>query len=264
MYDYYLGGHHNTPTDRALAEQMIAFSPRIVPSARSNRAFLRRVVQFLAAQGIDQFLDLGSGIPTVGNVHEVLMRINLRAHVVYVDIDPVAVSWSRRILAGNQRVAAIQADARDIAGLLHHPDVQRLLDFSRPVAVLMIALLHFIPDDAQAFGITRTLHDVLAPGSYIALSHGTHDEAARDRLAVPGPLEQRMAQATQVYDRAANQLRLRSPAQIAALLEGFTPVAPGLAYVPDWRPDAAEDVLFTQSEHSGMLGAVAQKHYGRE
>src|SRR2546423_11334318 len=146
MYDYFLGGYHNFEIDRKAAEAAIAIYPDFALVMRANRAFLRRAVEYLVAQGVDQFLDIGSGIPTVGNVHEVAQRANPAARVVYVDSDPVAVAHSSAILQGTANTAVIRADTRHPAQILGHPDVRRLLHFDKPLALLLVFILHFIID----------------------------------------------------------------------------------------------------------------------
>lgn len=157
MYDYLLGGFHNFAIDREAAERVKRIYPDIALGMQANRAFLRRVVNFLLARGIDQFLDIGSGIPTVGNVHEVAERINPAARIVYVDSDPMAVAHGEVILQGNTHATVIQADARRPEKILNDPKVKYLLDFQRPVGVLIVALLHFIPDDANAYHLVGQL-----------------------------------------------------------------------------------------------------------
>ncbi len=147
MYDYILGGNHNTEADRIAAERARAIYPDMPLVFRANRAFLRRAILYLIEQGIDQFLDVGSGIPTVGNVHEIAQYANPDAHVVYVDVDPVATALSAAVLGGNAQATVIQADARDPAAILAHPETRRLLDFDRPVALLLVSMLLFVPDD---------------------------------------------------------------------------------------------------------------------
>ncbi len=179
MYDYILGGVHNTEADRIAAEQARAALPDMHLIFRANRAFLRRAVLYLATQGIDQFLDVGSGIPTVGNVHEIAHNVNEDARVVYVDVDPVAVQFSAAILRDNAQATVIQADARDPASILGHPETRRLLDLDRPVALLLVSMLMFVPDDTEATGLVRAFRDALAPGSYLMPAVGRQ---ARDAL----------------------------------------------------------------------------------
>ena len=157
VYDYYLGGSHNFPADREMARQAIAMWPELPRIMQANRAFMRRAVRYLIGQGVSQFLDIGSGIPTVGNVHEVAQAAEPEARVVYVDVDPVAVAHSRAILAGDDRTDVVHADLRDVQGVLKDPRTVRLLDLSRPVGVLMVALLHFVPAAADPAGVLAAL-----------------------------------------------------------------------------------------------------------
>src|SRR5215213_11358434 len=175
IYDYLLGGFYNFDVDRAAAQKITGVLPDMPLFMRANRTFLRRVVRFLTDQGIDQFLDLGSGIPTVGNVHEVAQQINPSARVVYVDNEPVAVTHSRTILQGNPRATVIQADLRKPEVILGHPETQRLLDLNKPTAVLFLSVLLFVTDDEEAYRLVRAVRDALVPGSYMAISHPTDD-----------------------------------------------------------------------------------------
>jgi len=230
VYDFYLGGAHNFDADRRMAEQALAVLPDAPLMARANRAFLRRAVQFLVDRGIRQFLDIGSGIPTVGHVHEIAQRTAPDARVVYVDIDPVAVSHSRQILAGNERVAAIQEDVRRPEQILEHPGLMALLDFAEPVAVLVVALFHFVPDADDPADLLARLTAPLAPGSHLVISHAT-DDAPRD-----------FTKGMEVYRRGGIDVALRSHAEIAALFGDFALVDPRLVWVPQWRPDSPDDV----------------------
>jgi S-adenosyl methyltransferase len=249
MYDYFLGGHHNFAIDRRAAEQLIAIYPDTQMAARAHRAFLRRAVSFLSSQGIDQFLDIGSGIPTLGNVHEIAQRGNPATHVVYVDSDLIAVAHSSAILKDVPNTVVIQADARQTAQLLAHPEIQRLLDFSRPVAILLFTLLHFITDDSEAHQTVRSLSDILIPGSYLALSHAANEH-------VPREMQQ---QGEQVYARSNNPLKIRTRAQIQAYFDGFELLAPGLVYVPSWHPEEPDDIFREQPERSHVFGGIARK-----
>jgi hypothetical protein len=231
VYDYYLGGSHNFAVDRQMAAQAIADWPNLPTIIGANRAFLRRVVRFLVDAGIRQFLDLGSGIPTVGNVHEVAQRASPDTRVVYVDIDPVAVAHSRLILAGDRRTTAIRADLRRPAQLLTDTEVCRLLDLSQPVAVLMVAVLHFVPDTDDPAGIIASYRDAIAPGSYLALSHATHD--GQPEQAAPHQA---------LYARTATPMTMRSYGEITKLLDGFDLIEPGVVRLPLWRPDPGSEV----------------------
>jgi SAM-dependent methyltransferase len=246
MYDYLLGGSHNFAADRLAADQALRHMPELVPVMHANRAFLRRAVRFLIAAGVRQFLDLGSGIPTVGNVHEVAHRDDPEARVVYVDIDPVAVAHSQAILADHPGATAIQADLRDPRPLLAHPDLRTFLDLSEPVAVLLVAVLHFVPDQpARLIGHFR---DAIAPGSYLVISHASTEGQP------PGGIEDARA----VYARSAEPVIMRSRAEIAALFDGFTLVEPGLVRLPLWRPDSDVEQETGQHDFPGFAG-VARK-----
>jgi hypothetical protein len=230
VYDYYLGGSHNFQADREMARRAIEMWPDLPQIMQANRAFLRRAVTFLLEQGIRQFLDIGSGIPTVGNVHEVAQAGDPQARVVYVDTDPVAVAHSRAILAGNDRTEVVQADLRDVDTVLGHPRTTRLLDLSEPVGVLMVALLHFVPREAQPDVIVQRYRDRLAPGSYLAVSHATHEGQPEQA----GPH-------TALYQRTGTPMTMRSRTEVAALFAGFELVEPGVVFLPQWRPDPGTD-----------------------
>jgi len=249
MYDFFLGGGHNFAVDRQAAQRAIALWPDLPQVMQVNRAFLRRAVDFLTAQGIEQFLDIGSGIPTAGNVHEVAQRANPAARVVYVDIDPVAVAHSRALLKDAPLTAVIQADARRPEQVLGHPETARLLDLRRPVAVLVVALLHFVSADAEALGLIRALRDATPRGSYLALSHATAERAS----------EEMRQQAVQLYAAATSQMTFRSPAAIARYFEGYALAEPGLVYLPRWRPEEADDLFVEDPERSLMVGGVGRR-----
>lgn len=243
MYDYYLGGSHNFAIDRQAAAQAIALWPDLPLLMQANRAFLRRVVRFLVAQGIDQFLDIGSGIPTVGNVHEIAQAANPASRVVYVDIDPVAVAHSRALLGANPCATAILGDARSPETVLAHPEVERLLDRDRPIAVLLIALLHFVPDDAAATALVRTLRDAISPGSYLAISHASFEGR---------PAESQTHQA--LYERTPTPMAMRSRAAITDFFDGLRLVEPGVVYLPAWRPEAPDEVDAHPERFAGLAG----------
>ncbi len=249
MYDYFLGGFHNVAIDRQAAEAVLRVFPEASLALQANRAFLRRVVHFLTAQGIDQFLDLGSGIPTVGNVHEVAQHANPAARVVYVDVDPVAVEHSNAILAGNAHAMAIEADARHPERLLWHPDVRRLLDFRRPIGVLIVALLHFLPDDTDAYGLVRAVREEIASGSYIAITHGTADSMPQDIAE----------QTERLYAGTTNPGKYRSRSAVERFFAGFTLVDPGVVYVPLWQPEGPDDLFVREPERSINFAGVGYK-----
>ena len=246
VYDYYLGGSHNFESDRAFGRQALDAFPDLRQVLRDNRAFLRRVVLHLIAAGVDQFLDLGSGIPTVGNVHEVAQAVNPEARIVYVDHDPVAVTHSRALLGGNDRATAIADDIREPRLVLQHAVATGLLDLGRPVAVLFIAVLPFIDDADRPAELIAEYMSATAPGSYLAVSHPLRgDQLGTRDLA-------------KVYDqsRSPNALRLRSRAQIEAMFGDLTVVDPGVVLMPRWRPELTDDAEAPEvdADYPGLAG----------
>jgi hypothetical protein len=233
VYDWWLGGDHNFQSDIDAARTSVALDQNMRATARANRAFLGRAVRFLAAEaGIRQFLDIGSGIPTQDNVHQVAQAVAPGARVAYVDHDDVAVAHSRLILHDSPDTTVIQADLRQPEDILADPSVQLLLDFSRPVGLLLVAVLHFLPDDDRVREILDILRGALAPGSYLVISHTCRD-------ADPVMAQQH----EKVYNnRVDTTFRMRTRAEIAGLFDGFTLTEPGLVWVPEWRPDSPADV----------------------
>ena len=249
IYDYLLGGYHNFEIDREVAKRFIEILPRAPLIMRANRAFVRRVVRFLEGQGIDQFLDIGSGIPTVGNVHEIAQEINPSARVVYVDLDPVAVRHGEEILRENANTAVIEGDVREPQAILNHPEVSRLLDLGKPTAVLLTSVLLFLTDDDEAYRVVRTLRDALVPGSYLAISRATTEGASPEQVE----------EGRRLYAAAGSPIKLRSRAQIEKFLAGLDLVEPGLVYLPLWRPEGPDDLYYDQPQQAGNLGAVGRK-----
>jgi SAM-dependent methyltransferase len=246
LYDYALGGSHNFAADRELFRQLTVALPDLAWQAQASRAFLRRAVRFCLAAGVRQFLDIGSGIPTRGNVHEIAYRIVPDARVVYLDIDPVAVAHGRAILAGNERVSMLQEDLRRAGHIVNHPEVRRLLDFDQPMAVLLVAMLHLIPDTDDPGRRVTQLRDAIAPGSYLVISHGTAE--SRPQATVEG---------VQVLQRCGVPATLRGREQVARFFAGFELVEPGIVWAPQWRPDAGE--LDDHPERSIMIAGVGRK-----
>jgi hypothetical protein len=245
VYDYWLGGNHNFQADRDLARTIIALDPNIRATMRANRAFLGRVVRFLAGQaGIRQFLDIGSGIPTENNVHQVAQDTAPGSRVVYVDNDDVAVAHSRLLLADDPDTTVIQADLREPAKILDDAQTRRQLDLAQPVAVFLLAVLHFIADNGQAARIIATLRDELAPGSYLVICHACRDE--QPKLA--NSFE------TVYNSRAAAQLTMRTRDEISRLYDGFTLLKPGLVWIPEWRPDSPDDIPEDPSRYWALVG----------
>jgi S-adenosyl methyltransferase len=241
-YDYALGGAHSFAVDREYFREFEAALPGARLILRANRAFLHRAVRFMVEAGIRQFLDIGSGIPTVGNVHEIAQDAAPGARVVYVDIDPVAVAHSRLILADNGNAAAIQEDLRRPDAILDHPDTRRLIDFDEPVGLILAAVLHVIPDEDDPYGILARLAGVLSPGSYVAISHAT-----------PGNRPEEVAAAERVTKRSSTPGTIRTRAEVLRFFAGFDLVEPGLVWTAQWRPYSPEDV----GEHPERLVTYA-------
>ena len=249
IYDYNLGGHHNLEVDRIVAQTINAVCPDMALNAHANRAFLRRAVQFLVSQGIQQFLDVGSGLPTIGNVHEIAQRDHPAARVVYVDIDPTAVAHSSAILADNPNATAIQADARQPDRILGHAEVKRLLDFRRPMGILFLSVLHFVVNDEEATRAVHALRDAAAPGSYLAVSHLSFDGVPRETAE----------QFQQLGARSAIPSKARSRAEILPLFDGLEWVEPGLVRIPLWRPEGPDDVFLDCPERVLGWAGVGRK-----
>jgi SAM-dependent methyltransferase len=252
IYDYWLGGSHNFLPDQDVGRPIAAIEPNMRAIARANRAFLGRAVRVLSDAGIRQFLDIGSGIPTQSNVHEVAQRADPGARVAYVDIDPVAIAHSKVILAGNQNAAIIDADLREPEKILAHQAVERLVDFgqpaSQPAGLLLLVVLHVIADAEDPWRIVAMLRDALAPGSYLVLGHATYE----GKPAVAHATEK-------VYNRSVStELHLRSRAQILRFFDGLDLADPGLVYAPQWRPDSPADVPSDPSQFGCLVG-VARK-----
>jgi S-adenosyl methyltransferase len=249
MYDYFLGGAHNFAVDREAAEQLYKLFPDLPLIAQANRAALRRAVVALIDAGVEQFLDIGSGIPTAGPVHEVAQRVNPRARVAYVDSEPVAVAHSQAILRSVPNTLSVHADARDAEELVHRDDLRALIDFEKPIAVLLVALLHFVPEDEVAFDIVRSLRDAVPSGSYIVITHAATEQNEPDRLDA----------VETVYRQSTSPFHFRSREQIAALFEGFELVEPGLVYLPLWRPESDDDLLLDNPQRSNGYIGVGRK-----
>jgi O-methyltransferase involved in polyketide biosynthesis len=234
IYDYLLGGTHNFAADQEAARKTLEQFPLAPAMGRANRAFLRRAVRYLTEAGVRQFLDIGSGMPTQGNVHEIAQQIAADAQVVYVDIDPVAVSESLEILADNDRATAIHADLRQPQAILDHPLVRKHLDFDQPIALLLMAVLHFVPDDDEAHAAVSVLLDALAPGSYLAVSH-----VATEGFDLGAANKDSFKRVQAVYrQETATPGGLRTRDQLARFLERSALVDPGLVWITRWRPEA--------------------------
>ncbi len=247
MYDYYLGGKDNFAADRQAADRVLAAMPELREAVRANRQFLTRAVRQLSEFGIRQFLDIGSGLPTQGNVHEVAQAENPEARVVYVDYDPIVCSHGKVLLEQSGGVAVVQADIRQPDDILNHPDVRSLIDFEEPVGVLLVAIVHFLTDDDDPAGIIGRLRDAMAPGSYLVMNHGTGD-------GVPGR-DQAFKTTEKVYRASSAAVANRGRDEIRRLFDGFELIEPGLVWMPEWR--ATEPV--EHPERSITLAGVGRK-----
>jgi len=247
VYDWWLGGVHNFPADRDAGRELAAIAPNIRAVARANRAFLGRAVRYLAGAGVRQFLDIGSGIPANQNVHEIAHEAAPGSRVVYVDNDDVVVAHSKFILRGDPDATVIQADLRDPSAILAHPEARRLIDFTQPVGLLLVAVLHFIPDSGNPGEILAAFRTALAPGSYLALSHACYD-------AVP---EAGSAFRSVYNARVAGQVTHRTGQQVRRFFDGFTLADPGVVWLPEWRPDSPADGLEDPAK-SGLLAGVGK------
>jgi hypothetical protein len=230
VYDALLGGSHNFEVDRKAAAHGTAMVPDLPIGAAANRRFLRRAVTYLVENGITQFVDLGAGIPTVGNTHEIVQAIDPQASVVYVDIDAVAVAHATSILTGNDRAIAIRSDVRSPAAMLADVEATGLIDLAKPVGVLMVALLHLMPESDHPTEATAAVRDAIAPGSYLVISHLTSERRPDETARLSSEVAQR--------DRVS--LVFRPKPAIAAFFGDFSMVAPGLSELSHWRPDEAE------------------------
>lgn len=248
VYDFLLGGSHNFAADRAAAGEFLARWPDAPETMRLNRAFLGRAVRYLAGQvGVRQFLDIGSGIPTMGNVHTIAQQQAPDARVVYVDNDEVAVLHSRAILASNDNAIAIQADLRRPDEILGNPQLCGMVDLSQPVALLLVAVLHFFPDADSPAALTAQLRDALAPGSYVVISHGTTDGQPSN-----------VAEAMGLYNQTTAAFQPRTHAEVEAFFDGLVLIAPGLVHIPLWRPDEPE-AAGDHPERIAAYGGVGYK-----
>ncbi|MGW6461952.1 SAM-dependent methyltransferase [Streptomyces sp. NPDC055078] len=247
MYDYYLQGKDHYPADAAAAEQVLALVPHGRAAALANRRFMHRAVRGLAQQGVRQFLDVGTGIPTEPNLHQVAQGVAPDTRVAYVDNDPIVLRHAEALLRGTPegRTEYIQADVRDPDTILE--GARSVLDFDQPIALSLVALLHFVPDEHDPRGILARLLEPLAPGSHLVLSHGTGD---RDPAAT-------VERVVEIYRNGGVPLQMRSRAEFAAFFDGLELIGPGVQLVSDWNPEPGDQ------EPGGMpaplYGGVAVK-----
>lgn len=252
-YDCFLGGKDNFVIDREIAKRTLEIMPDGEKGARANRAFLRRVVRYLVKEaGIRQFLDLGSGLPSAGNVHEVAHETDPSARVVYVDNDPVVLVHARALMVASDATSVITADVREPQRILEHPDVRRLLDFSRPLGLLMFAILHHVNDEEDPESIVATFRAALAPGSHLAISHFQNPGEERPddaRYALEGE---------RLFNTTFGTGRWRGRDEIMAYFGDMKLLDPGLVPLPDWRPDPG-DSQERDLTHYLFAGGVARK-----
>jgi len=249
MYDYYLGGKDNFPADRRAAEAALAAFPTLRIAAQQNRAFLHRAVRYLAAEaGIRQFLDVGTGIPTSPNLHEVAQSVAPQSRVVYADNDLLVLAHARALLTSKPegRTAYVHGDLRDVEAILSAPEIPATLDLTEPIAVSLIAILHFLDDEDDPYGVVRRLIDQLPAGSHLIVSHITAD------------FDPAVGDAVEVYRARGVSARARSREEIVRFFDGLDLVEPGIQPVHRWRPDTDTDLTPTDAEVS-VYGAVAVK-----
>ncbi|MGV4980854.1 SAM-dependent methyltransferase [Streptomyces sp. NRAIS4] len=245
IYDYLLGGKDNYEVDQQAGDQLAAAAPEVWISVRANRAFLRRAVRYVVDSGVRQILDIGTGLPTSPNVHEVAQELAPDVRVAYVDNDPIVKAHADALLSRAGTTSIVLADLRDPQSIVDHPEVRRTIDFGRPVALFLVAILHFIRDTDEPERIVATLRDALPAGSFLVLSHATGDFADDRR------------EAEAVYNNATATMNLRSRDRVERFFDGFELVEPGLTQVPFWRPDTTPP---PRSEEIGFYGGVARKH----
>ncbi|MEU0210081.1 SAM-dependent methyltransferase [Streptomyces canus] len=243
IYDYLLGGKDNYEVDRQAGEQLIAAAPEARIGVRANRAFLRRAVRHVVGTGVRQILDIGTGLPTSPNVHETALEVAPDIRVAYVDNDPIVHTHAGALLSAAGKTGIVLADLRDPRAILDDPDVHAVIDFDEPVALLLVAVIHFLTDADKPEEIIATLRDALAPGSHLILSHATGDFADRNGAAA-------------VYSKATASMNLRTRTEIERFFDGFELIDPGVAQVPFWRPDTPPP---PRSEEIGFYGGVARK-----
>jgi SAM-dependent methyltransferase len=246
MYDYFLGGFHNFEADREAAEAAEAAFPGVRASARANRDFLRRAVRYMISQGIDQFLDLGSGVPTAGNVHEIAQEANPNARVVYVDAEPVAVHASESLLADNPGAGIVHADIRYAETVLSAPEVSALLDLTRPLGLIMAAVLPYIPDADDPDELVRRYRRALPPGSYLTITHGSIDDFEEDETR----------QVYGVYNATTSPITSRGRDRIAGWFDGLELVEPGVVIVTKWHPDGGDHPVQLRLPHYGGVARI--------
>lgn len=252
VYDYLLGGKDNFAADREAAEKLIELSPGTREGVRAHRAFLGRAVRYLAEAGVAQFLDIGTGIPTQGNTHEIAQQVNPEARVVYVDNDPIVLVHGRALLTGSPagRTTVIEADLRQPDVILSHPETRAVIDFTRPVAIVLAGVLHFITDQEDPHAAVEHYKNAVPAGSHLLLSHITLDFAPQVRKE----------DFTKPYDKSSAPMVPRTHAEVTRFFDGWNVVDPGVVEVVDWRPDeGAQREDIPGGGHAWAYGGVATK-----
>ncbi|BBB01251.1 hypothetical protein RVR_8561 [Actinacidiphila reveromycinica] len=243
MYDYYLGGKDNYEVDREAADRVVDAVPEVVVGARANRDFLQRAVRYLAEHGVRQFIDIGTGIPTSPNTHEIAHSVAPDARIAYIDNDPIVATHAGARLLGTGNTGFFLADMRDPQTILNHPTIRELIDFGQPVALMLVSVLHFVTDEENPRETVATLRDAMPEGSYLVLSHATADFNAGKADEV-----------TTVYKKATALLTPRTHAEVLDLFGGFELVEPGLVQVNHWRNEVPED-----TPPVGVYGAIGRR-----
>lgn len=260
LYDWLLGGSHNFAVDRALGEQSVQNLPIVGSMAWTNREFLGRAVQYCARQGIRQFLDLGSGIPTVGNVHEIANQVSSQTRCVYVDFEPVAVAHSRLVLeqhADPKRHAVVEDNLLNVDAVWNSAIATGVLDPNQPIALTMVAVLHYVLSEREAQAALHRYRELLPAGSYLVLSHVTRTDVPDD---VQPALE---AMQVQFNTSSSTPACFRQPQEIAAFFGDFDLLEPGLVWLPQWHPEERDSPASVEAvatpNRTCMLGGVGQK-----
>ena len=245
MYDYYLDGKDNFSVDRDAVAQVEAVMPDVRQVARENRAFLKRAVRLMAAAGLRQFIDLGAGLPTAGNTHEIAQQVAPGSRVVYVDNDPIVLAHGRALLASDDTTAVVAGDLRRPAEVVGHPETRQLIDFEQPVGVLLIAMTHFLLDTERE-QVMGALRAAIAPGSYVAVTHVTGDRHPRE---VTEGVER-------AYSATPTPIYFRTHPDVLRFFDGLALAEPGLVFVDAWRPELAEPTI---AATGWLYGGVAHK-----
>jgi hypothetical protein len=254
VYDYMLGGKDNFAIDRQVSQLALQIAPDGPAAARANRAFMHRVVRYLSAEaGIRQFLDIGCGLPTQNNVHEVAQAVDPAARIVYVDSDPIVLAHGRALIGDTDTTRIIQADLRRPEEILEHPDVRELIDLSQPVALLLLAILHHLNDDEDPTGIAARLRDATAPGSFVAVSHFHNPGAAHLDVS------KRALVIEKIFNQTLGTGRWRTQDDILAYFGDFELLEPGLVPIAEWRPDPGQQPNTQTDSYYAFVGGLARK-----